>query len=59
MHRDIRQLIIFHLQEVAEQEEVKVTKQSTSKNLVHTYNHSEILSPLVCFNNIFFLFLKE
>ena len=55
--RDIRQLVIFHLQEVAEQEEV--TKQSTSKDLVHTYSHSEILSPFICFNNISFLFLKE
>ena len=53
MHRGIRQFITFHLQEVAEQKEV--TKQSTSKDFVHTYNHSEILSLLVCSNNTFFL----
>ena len=34
MHRDIRQFITFHLQEVVEQEEM--TKQSTSKDFVHT-----------------------
>ena len=56
-HGDIRQLIIFHLQEVTEQEEV--TKQSTSKDLAHTCNHSEILSPLPCSNNTFLLFNKK